>query len=686
MPRTARAAAVVLAQILDLDGDGGGHRRPSWQPSAQLHALRLHRHRVEHDAAAGRRGGAGAADRGPPAARVHAPRPLPGGRRRVPERIIDEVVAVVRAQRAAAESARGASARRRHPCDPPGGEPGRAGRGAARARARRARDAVRGRRGPAGVPRRDAYARGRAGREDRRRGRGRRVDRDRGRHDGGRRDWSASFAVGSGSLAGHMSRGPAVAGRPRDDARAARGAFAAAAVPPADDAVAVGGSAASLPRLVGAGARRRRAGAARSACSPPAPRAEVARRPRARAGARAPAPGGHTGARRGCPAARQAAPHRPRRVARGRDPRARRDRLSDMAKPEDIDVIPSEPYRTARRADRARCAPTSCSNTPTACSTRATSSACTTCGSPRGGCAPCSRSSRRASPRRSSRASLRDVKRIADALGERRDPDVHIDAMRAFARRLPPRRARRRADRRGPPRAPGRGQRGARRRARARGGARSATGRLHALADAADAAGADARRRGVKARAVKGLDPDAPLAGNARADRARAARRAVRLHAQGRRPGGGRGTARHAHRRQAAALRARADGAVLRPLRDDGDQECQGPARPAGGDPRLRRPASGRGGVRRAAAGRGRGGARRDGRRRGRPRPAGLREAPHARDHAGLAALQSTSARAAPSCSSASSRSGPSYERKGFRARLEYAVGEHADVHNERGR
>lgn len=30
------------------------------------------------------------------------------------------------------------------------------------------------------------------------------------------------------------------------------------------------------------------------------------------------------------------------------------------------------------------------------------------------------------------RGVLRDVKRIADALGERRDPDVHIDAMRAF--------------------------------------------------------------------------------------------------------------------------------------------------------------------------------------------------------------------------------------------------------------
>jgi CHAD domain-containing protein len=31
---------------------------------------------------------------------------------------------------------------------------------------------------------------------------------------------------------------------------------------------------------------------------------------------------------------------------------------------------------------------------------------------------------------------LRDVKQLADALGERRDPDVHIDALRAFAKSL----------------------------------------------------------------------------------------------------------------------------------------------------------------------------------------------------------------------------------------------------------
>ena len=33
---------------------------------------------------------------------------------------------------------------------------------------------------------------------------------------------------------------------------------------------------------------------------------------------------------------------------------------------------------------------------------------------------------------------LRDVKQLADALGERRDPDVHIDALRGFARMLTP--------------------------------------------------------------------------------------------------------------------------------------------------------------------------------------------------------------------------------------------------------
>ena len=39
-------------------------------------------------------------------------------------------------------------------------------------------------------------------------------------------------------------------------------------------------------------------------------------------------------------------------------------------------------------------------------------------------------------PKSEFKAVLRDVKALADALGERRDPDVHIDAMVAFAREV----------------------------------------------------------------------------------------------------------------------------------------------------------------------------------------------------------------------------------------------------------
>jgi CHAD domain-containing protein len=35
-------------------------------------------------------------------------------------------------------------------------------------------------------------------------------------------------------------------------------------------------------------------------------------------------------------------------------------------------------------------------------------------------------------PKAEFNAALRDVKKLADALGERRDPDVHLDAMKAF--------------------------------------------------------------------------------------------------------------------------------------------------------------------------------------------------------------------------------------------------------------
>jgi len=41
-------------------------------------------------------------------------------------------------------------------------------------------------------------------------------------------------------------------------------------------------------------------------------------------------------------------------------------------------------------------------------------------------------------PKPEFRSALRDVKALADALGERRDPDVHLDAMRAFAAQIAP--------------------------------------------------------------------------------------------------------------------------------------------------------------------------------------------------------------------------------------------------------
>jgi CHAD domain-containing protein len=83
---------------------------------------------------------------------------------------------------------------------------------------------------------------------------------------------------------------------------------------------------------------------------------------------------------------------------------------------------------------------------------------------------------------------LRDVKQLADALGARRDPDVHIDALTAFARAVVP------AQR------PGVRRLVAEQRARqaagnellaaalARAAERGLHGRLHAIADAAEAA------------------------------------------------------------------------------------------------------------------------------------------------------------------------------------------------------
>ena len=115
----------------------------------------------------------------------------------------------------------------------------------------------------------------------------RRLDRDR-RRDARRRRRvvGASFAFGSGFLADALpGRRPAHA-RPSStrSARTRRGVLEGIAPPPVDTAVAVGGSAASLRRLVGDGSTPRDARSARCACSPTAPAADVATplRPRRR--------------------------------------------------------------------------------------------------------------------------------------------------------------------------------------------------------------------------------------------------------------------------------------------------------------------------------------------------------------------------------------------------------------------
>src|SRR4051794_16838289 len=63
--------------------------------------------------------------------------------------------------------------------------------------------------------------------------------------------WARSFDVGSGSLAGLCRSDPPSAGDVDAMRAEAADGFAAADIPPSDDAVAVGGSAASLPTLVG---------------------------------------------------------------------------------------------------------------------------------------------------------------------------------------------------------------------------------------------------------------------------------------------------------------------------------------------------------------------------------------------------------------------------------------------------
>ena len=62
--------------------------------------------------------------------------------------------------------------------------------------------------------------------------------------------------------------------------------------------------------------------------------------------------------------------------------------------------------------------------------------------------------------------------------------------------------------------------------------------------------------------------------------------------------------------------------------------------------------------------------------------PALLKQAPHAREHAGLAALQAHLRARRLLLFDRFLELWGDYERKGFRARLEYAVSERSDVHN----
>ncbi len=63
--------------------------------------------------------------------------------------------------------------------------------------------------------------------------------------------WARSYAIGSSALAAGCEHDPPSPGDVEQIRAAARAAFAAVPVPPADHAIAVGGSAASLPTIVG---------------------------------------------------------------------------------------------------------------------------------------------------------------------------------------------------------------------------------------------------------------------------------------------------------------------------------------------------------------------------------------------------------------------------------------------------
>src|SRR5213075_2923511 len=151
---------------------------------------------------------------------------------------------------------------------------------------------------------------------------------------------------------------------------------------------------------------------------------------------------------------------------------------------------------------------------------------------------------------------LDDVKALADALGERRDPDVHLAQLDEFAGAV------KEADR------PGieifaervRTEQVAGNEALAAALAAieetDLRGRLAALSAAASPEDDPRRSFGLQRPGLQGPE----------ADRRDAPRRAVLVRPQSARPGAGEGAARHAHRRQAPALHPRGRRrAVLRP-------------------------------------------------------------------------------------------------------------------------
>ena len=672
-------------------GDHHGNLAPS------IHALRLHRHRVEHDAAARRRRRAGAArarcvqQRSFTPHRTGDPRPTASS----PRALID---VRRRRRRAPARGGRGRPAREHLRVVATAAIRRAANRdellAALRERARRSRS----RSCPGEHEARLAFAGATRTLEQPPEGTiavvdvgGMSTEIAVGTMAGGV-TWARSYAIGSSALAARLPR--TTRRRPSDvermPRRRARGVRRRAPIRRADHAIAVGGSAASLPTLVGpvldAAALERALGVL--TCG--------ARRARWRAlHDLAPErtqllPAGILVLGAAAERLGQAAADRPRRAARGRDPRAARrpSHCSTMAKAEDIDVTPDEPYRRAgARIVRVRARelfdqPTGVLDT---------------------------RDIERVHDMRVASRRLRAVLEIFAPCFPQSEFKGVLQGRQAARRRARraarPRRAHRRAATRSPGRSPpankpgvarhdrgargasGARQRGAGRRARARGAARSAR-------PAARARGRRRRRArraarvpeavaAVKARKVGGLDPEAgspttPSGSSSSASTSCAAScrrrpiptRSSRCTTCASPPSGCATSSRSPARASARTRRPR-------PRWPRTCRTCW--ARSTTATSRCPRP-------RRSPSGCSRTTSRRCTRR---PEgaedldPALLKQAPHARDHAGLAALQAHLRARRRLLFDRFLELWGDYERKGFRARLEYAVGERAAVQDD---